>query len=87
VIDHVSDREVADQRLEAYLRQPLPGYGLEAASTDTPPPRVPLSYRLRGRAFAPLAESFFHALSSNRAFVSEMLTPHDCEDGACHAPR
>lgn len=168
MIDTPTD-QVTDQHIEAYLRQPLPGYGLEAASANEPAPGVltqltvvydeecelcrrcrhwlsqqptylplsflaagspdgerlysglpwyrselmivantghawvgtaafivslwatrryrPMSYRLRGRAFAPLAESFFHALSSNRAFVSEMLTRHDCDDGSCQAPR
>lgn len=47
-----------------------------------------MSYRLQRRAFAPLVESFFHALSSRRAFVSELLSPHACDDGTCPvAPR
>lgn len=41
------------------------------------------SFRLRGTAFAPLAERFFHALSDNRATISAMLDPHSCEGGSC----
>ena len=45
------------------------------------------SYRLRSPAFAPLAESFFHGLSSNRAVLSGMLRDHRCADDTCGAPR
>ena len=40
------------------------------------------SYRLAGPAFAPLAESFFHTISSNRRSLSSLLT-HRCKDGVC----
>ncbi len=43
----------------------------------------PMSFRLRGGAFAPLAERFFHAVSANRSVVSGMLSSHRCEDGTC----
>ena len=42
-----------------------------------------MSFRLRGNAFAPLVERFFHALSDNRATISGMLRSHDCEGGSC----
>ncbi|MEM7094709.1 MAG: DCC1-like thiol-disulfide oxidoreductase family protein [Actinomycetota bacterium] len=41
------------------------------------------SYQLSGRALAPLAERFFHALSANRSVVSGLLTPTRCTDGTC----
>ncbi|MGI9607565.1 MAG: DCC1-like thiol-disulfide oxidoreductase family protein [Acidimicrobiales bacterium] len=41
------------------------------------------SFRLNGTAFAPVAERFFHALSSNRSVVSGMLDPHRCNDDTC----
>ena len=45
------------------------------------------SYRLSGRSLAPMAERFFHALSTNRSVVSGMLTPTRCSTGACvHQP-
>jgi len=44
------------------------------------------SFRLRGTAFAPLAERFFHAISDNRATISAMLDPHLCSDGSCPTP-
>src|SRR5262245_37843922 len=44
------------------------------------------SYRLAGPAFAPLAERFFHALSSRRKGLAKLLD-HDCADGACHIRR
>ncbi len=43
----------------------------------------PMSYRLKGTAFAPLAERFFHTLSANRSVVSGMLGQHRCETGSC----
>lgn len=46
----------------------------------------PTSYRLSGKAFTPLAERFFHALSANRSVVSGLLTPHRCESGSCSVP-
>jgi predicted DCC family thiol-disulfide oxidoreductase YuxK len=44
------------------------------------------SYRLSGPAFAPLAEWFFRALSSNRKGLAALLD-HDCTDGACRIGR
>jgi predicted DCC family thiol-disulfide oxidoreductase YuxK len=41
------------------------------------------SYRLAGPAFAPLAERFFHALSSRRRSLARFFD-HDCEGGTCH---
>jgi len=41
------------------------------------------SYRLSGRSLAPLAERFFHTVSSNRSTVSGMLKPTRCVDGSC----
>jgi predicted DCC family thiol-disulfide oxidoreductase YuxK len=44
------------------------------------------SFRLAGGAFAPLAERFFHFVSSRRrAFAA--LVDHECEDGACRIGR
>ena len=43
------------------------------------------SYRLRSPSFAPLAESFFHGLSSHRSTLSGMLRDHRCDDAACGA--
>jgi len=48
------------------------------------------SFRLSGDVFAPLAERFFVALSSNRRSIARFFGPVRCEDGACeipHAPR
>lgn len=49
------------------------------------------SYRLSGTAFAPLAERFFVAFSSQRGRVASFLGPTTCDDGVCtvpgHAPR
>ena len=42
-----------------------------------------MSFRLRGGAFAPLAERFFNALSANRSTVSGLLRSHHCDDGSC----
>lgn len=44
------------------------------------------SFRLRGTAFSPLAERFFHALSDNRATISGMLDPHTCDSETCRVP-
>jgi predicted DCC family thiol-disulfide oxidoreductase YuxK len=41
------------------------------------------SYRLSGRAFAPLAESFFHLVSSNRGRIGAVVGARDCPDGRC----
>ena len=42
-----------------------------------------MSFRLRGNAFGPLVERFFHSLSDNRKTISSMLSPHTCEGGSC----
>lgn len=44
------------------------------------------SYRLSGPAFAPLAERFFHAVSSRRRGIAALLD-HDCEGGTCQVRR
>jgi len=44
------------------------------------------SYRLAGPSFAPLAERFFHFLSSRRRSIAALFD-HQCEGGACHARR
>ena len=43
------------------------------------------SYRLSGPSFAPLAERFFHAISSHRGRISAFLgpAPDECGVGAC----
>lgn len=42
------------------------------------------SYRLSGPAFAPLAERFFHLVSSQRKTIGRALgTPAPCDDGRC----
>jgi predicted DCC family thiol-disulfide oxidoreductase YuxK len=41
------------------------------------------SYRLSGPAFAPLAERFFHMISSRRSTISWLLGPDECADGRC----
>lgn len=43
----------------------------------------PWSYRLSSPTFAPLAERFFHALSSNRRTIAAFLSPDDCPGGSC----
>jgi predicted DCC family thiol-disulfide oxidoreductase YuxK len=43
----------------------------------------PWSYRLSGPALAPLAERFFHALSSKRSTIAAWLEPDDCPGGSC----
>jgi predicted DCC family thiol-disulfide oxidoreductase YuxK len=40
------------------------------------------SYRLSGPTLAPVAERFFHALSSRRATIGRFLAD-DCPDGRC----
>jgi len=42
-----------------------------------------LSHRLRSPALAPMVESFFHSVSSNRSLVSGMLREHRCDGDAC----
>jgi len=46
-----------------------------------------MSFRLKGTAFSPLVERFFHALSDNRGTISGMLSSHNCEDGSCSVDR
>jgi predicted DCC family thiol-disulfide oxidoreductase YuxK len=42
------------------------------------------SYRLSGPTFAPMAEKFFHAISSHRSRISAFLGPIDsCPDNRC----
>ena len=43
------------------------------------------SYRLSGPSFAPLAERFFHAISSHRGRIGDFLGPttDDCGVGRC----
>lgn len=42
------------------------------------------SYRISGEAFAPLAERFFVALSSNRRSIAKLFGPVRCTgDGSC----
>ena len=43
------------------------------------------SYRLSGPSFAPLAERFFHALSSRRRRIAAFLERDRCPDGSCRA--
>ncbi len=42
-----------------------------------------MSFRLKGTAFSPLVERFFHALSDNRGAISGMLSPHTCDGVSC----
>jgi predicted DCC family thiol-disulfide oxidoreductase YuxK len=44
------------------------------------------SYRLAGPSFAPLAERFFHLLSSRRRSIAALFD-HQCEGGTCHVRR
>jgi hypothetical protein len=44
------------------------------------------SYRISGPELAPLAERFFHAISSNRRAIAAMIAPDPCEGGACRVP-
>jgi predicted DCC family thiol-disulfide oxidoreductase YuxK len=41
------------------------------------------SYRLSGKAFAPLAEHFFHFVSANRRRIGAVVGSKDCPDGRC----
>jgi predicted DCC family thiol-disulfide oxidoreductase YuxK len=41
------------------------------------------SYRLSGRALAPLAERFFHLVSANRRRIGAVVGSKDCPDGRC----
>jgi predicted DCC family thiol-disulfide oxidoreductase YuxK len=41
------------------------------------------SYRLSGKALAPLAERFFHFVSSNRKAIGRVVGSNDCPDGRC----
>lgn len=41
------------------------------------------SYRLSGKAFAPLAERFFHFVSSHRKGIGAVVGARDCADGRC----
>jgi predicted DCC family thiol-disulfide oxidoreductase YuxK len=43
------------------------------------------SYRLSGEALAPMAERFFHALSSKRKWLAGWLSRPECAGGACRA--
>lgn len=42
---------------------------------------------LSGPAFAPLAERFFHAISSNRGRIGAFVARGDCDDGTCRHHR
>ena len=44
------------------------------------------SYRISGDAFAPLAERFFHVVSSNRRALAAWVHPDPCPGGACRVP-
>jgi predicted DCC family thiol-disulfide oxidoreductase YuxK len=44
------------------------------------------SYRLSGPALAPLAERFFHLVSSRRSTINRFLGP-ECPDGQCRHRR
>ena len=44
------------------------------------------SYRLSGPELAPLAERFFHAISSNRRALAAMCKPDACEGDTCRVP-
>ena len=41
------------------------------------------SRRLSGPAFAPMAERFFTAVSSNRGRIGAFISRGDCDDGTC----
>ena len=43
----------------------------------------PWSYRLSGRALAPMAERFFHVISTNRSRLGAMIGSEACPDGRC----
>ena len=42
-----------------------------------------MSHRFRSPALAPVVETFFHGLSSNRSLVSGMLREHRCDGVDC----
>jgi predicted DCC family thiol-disulfide oxidoreductase YuxK len=44
------------------------------------------SYRISGPELAPLAERFFHAISSNRRAIAAMIAPDPCAGGTCRVP-
>jgi len=45
------------------------------------------SYRLSGRALAPVAERFFHFVSANRKKIGAVVGTRECPDGRCrHRP-
>jgi len=44
------------------------------------------SYRISGPELAPLAERFFHAISSNRRSLAAIIAPDPCENGTCRVP-
>ncbi len=44
------------------------------------------SYRISGPELAPLAERFFHAISSNRKSIAAWIAPDPCENGTCRVP-
>ena len=44
------------------------------------------SYRISGPELAPLAERFFHAISSNRRAIAAMIAPDPCPGGTCRVP-
>lgn len=44
------------------------------------------SYRISGPSFAPIAERFFHAISSRRRAIASFIAPDPCEGGTCPAP-
>jgi predicted DCC family thiol-disulfide oxidoreductase YuxK len=45
------------------------------------------SYRLSGKTLAPLAERFFHFVSSNRKALGRVVGSNDCPDGRCRHRR
>jgi predicted DCC family thiol-disulfide oxidoreductase YuxK len=44
------------------------------------------AWRISGPALLPLAERFFHALSSRRARIAAMLRPARCDNDVCRTP-
>jgi predicted DCC family thiol-disulfide oxidoreductase YuxK len=44
------------------------------------------SWRLSGPELVPLAERFFHAISSRRGRIAAILRPDPCKDGVCRVP-
>lgn len=41
------------------------------------------SYRLSGRTFAPMAERFFHAVSTRRQLIGHLVGPRPCRGPDC----